>query len=42
MIEISKLTKRFGGHDVLRGVDLTVERGRVMGIVGPNGAGRPR
>jgi Cu-processing system ATP-binding protein len=40
MIEISKLTKRFGGHEVLRGVDLMVERGRVMGIVGPNGAGK--
>jgi len=40
MIEISKLTKRFGDHDVLRGVDLTIERGRVMGIIGPNGAGK--
>ena len=40
MIEISKLTKRFGDHEVLRGVDLTVDRGRVMGIVGPNGAGK--
>ena len=40
MIEISKLTKRFGDHEVLRGVDLTVERGRIMGIVGPNGAGK--
>ena len=40
MIEISKLTKRFGDHEVLRGVDLTIDRGRVMGIVGPNGAGK--
>jgi Cu-processing system ATP-binding protein len=40
MIEISRLTKSFGHHDVLRGVDLTVERGRVMGIIGPNGAGK--
>ena len=40
MIEISKLTKRFGAHEVLRGVDLTIERGRVTGIVGPNGAGK--
>ncbi len=40
MIEISKLTKRFGDHEVLRGVNLTVERGRVTGIVGPNGAGK--
>lgn len=40
MIEISKLTKRFGDQEVLRGVNLTVERGRIMGIVGPNGAGK--
>ena len=40
MIEITKLTKRFGAHDVLRGVDLRIERGRVTGIVGPNGAGK--
>ena len=40
MIEFSKLIKRFGDHEVLRGVDLKVERGRVMGIVGPNGAGK--
>lgn len=40
MIEITKLTKRFGANEVLRGVDLRVERGRVTGIVGPNGAGK--
>ena len=40
MIEISKLTKRFGDNEVLRGVDLRARRGRVMGIVGPNGAGK--
>jgi Cu-processing system ATP-binding protein len=40
MIEITKLTKRFGANEVLRGVDLRIERGRVTGIVGPNGAGK--
>lgn len=40
MIEITKLTKRYGAHEVLRGVDLRIERGRVTGIVGPNGAGK--
>ena len=34
------MTKRFGDIEVLRGVDLTIERGRVMGLVGPNGAGK--
>ena len=40
MIEFRGVTKRFGDVDVLRGVDLTVQRGRVMGLVGPNGAGK--
>jgi len=40
MIEITKLTKRFGANEVLRGVDLRIERSRVTGIVGPNGAGK--
>ena len=40
MIQISKLTKRFGAQEVLRGIDLHIERGRVTGIVGPNGAGK--
>jgi Cu-processing system ATP-binding protein len=40
MIEITKLTKRFGATEVLRGVDLRIERGRVTGVIGPNGAGK--
>jgi Cu-processing system ATP-binding protein len=40
MIELSRVTKRFGSTDVLRGVDLSVGRGRVMGLIGPNGAGK--
>jgi Cu-processing system ATP-binding protein len=40
MIELSRITKRFGSTEVLRGVDLHVDRGRVMGLIGPNGAGK--
>ena len=40
MIEFSKVTKRFGGTEVLRGVDLSVTSGRVMGLIGSNGAGK--
>lgn len=40
MIEFSGVTKRFGTVDVLRGVDLRVARGRVLGLVGPNGTGK--
>ncbi len=40
MIEFRGIAKRFGAANVLRGVDLTIERGRVVGLVGPNGAGK--
>ena len=40
MIEFRSARKSFGATAVLRGVDLTIERGRVVGLVGPNGAGK--
>jgi ribose transport system ATP-binding protein len=36
------IDKRFPGVHALKGVDLRVGRGQVMGIVGENGAGRSR
>ena len=40
MISVRALTKRFGGVDVLRGLDLDIHAGRITAIVGPNGAGK--
>lgn len=40
MIEVTRLEKRFGALQVLRGVDLAMLGGRVTAIVGPNGAGK--
>ena len=34
------IVQRFGGREVLRGVDLHVPAGRIVGLVGPNGAGK--
>ena len=39
-LEIRGLSKSFGATAVLRGIDLTVERGRLLGFVGPNGSGK--
>ncbi|MQY04700.1 amino acid ABC transporter ATP-binding protein [Actinomadura macrotermitis] len=40
MIEVRGLTKRFGGHTALRGVDLDVARGEVVVVIGPSGSGK--
>jgi len=40
MIEIKKLTHSLGGKKILDGVDLTLNDGSVMGLVGINGAGK--
>lgn len=40
MIVIRNLTKSYGGQAVLRGLNLTLDSGRVYGIVGENGAGK--
>jgi polar amino acid transport system ATP-binding protein len=39
-IEIRGLTKRFGDHEVLRGVDLTVAASEVVCLIGPSGSGK--
>ncbi|KPP98831.1 MAG: ABC-type high affinity urea uptake system ATPase component UrtD [Rhodobacteraceae bacterium HLUCCA12] len=40
LLEISDLSKRFGGIRALRGVDLTLGGGEVKCIIGPNGCGK--
>jgi ABC-2 type transport system ATP-binding protein len=39
-VEISGLTKSYGDHHVLRGVDLSAPRGTVLALLGSNGAGK--
>ena len=39
-IEVAGLTKSYGDHTVLGGVDLTVPEGTVYALLGPNGAGK--
>ena len=39
-MEIRKLVKSFGQNTVLRGVDLTVNKGEVVAILGPSGSGK--
>ncbi len=39
-IRVSKVSKRFKGHEVLRDIDFTVGRGQSVAVVGLNGAGK--
>jgi len=40
IVKTTGLTKRYGTHTALDGVDLAVPEGSVYGLVGPNGAGK--
>ena len=40
MIDIKNLTKSFGQNEVLKGIDLSIERGEVVAIIGPSGSGK--
>lgn len=40
MIKLRNITKSFGDLQVLKGIDLDIEKGEVVSIVGPSGAGK--
>jgi len=40
MLEITKLSKHFGGLMAVRDLDISVNRGDITGLIGPNGAGK--
>jgi ABC-2 type transport system ATP-binding protein len=40
VIEVTGLTKRYGGQAVVDGISFHVDEGEIFGILGPNGAGK--
>ncbi len=40
IMECKALTKRYGMKEALGGIDLTLESGRIVGLLGPNGSGK--
>ena len=39
-LEVKNLKKSFGSVEVLKGIDLTLERGEVLAIIGASGGGK--
>ena len=40
VIELTQVIHRFGEKEVLKGISLSVERGEIIGLLGPSGAGK--
>ena len=40
MIEVKNLRKSFGDLEVIKGVDLKINKGDVISIIGPSGSGK--
>ena len=40
VIEARGLRKRYGKTEAVKGVDLSIEAGKIVGLIGPNGAGK--
>jgi len=40
MIQVEKLSKRYGSHEAVKEISFSVARGEVVGFLGPNGAGK--
>ena len=40
MIKLHDISKRFGSLQVLKGIDLSINQGEIVSIVGPSGAGK--
>ena len=40
ILECKNLVKSYGKKEALKGIDLTIEKGRIVGLLGPNGSGK--
>jgi ABC-type branched-subunit amino acid transport system ATPase component len=42
VLKVENIRKTFGGITAVDGVSFSVRQGEILGIIGPNGSGKPR
>ena len=40
IVEIKNINKKFGNKEALKNVSLTIEEGKIIGLLGTNGSGK--
>lgn len=40
MIDVINLKKKFGDNEILRGIDITIDKGDIVVVIGPSGSGK--
>jgi branched-chain amino acid transport system ATP-binding protein len=40
LLEVTAISKRFGGVQAVHDVSFTLDEGEILGLIGPNGAGK--
>ena len=40
LVHVEGLRKSFGSHEVLKGIDLPVQKGEIVAMIGPSGSGK--
>ena len=40
LLEVSGLTANYGAHEVLRNVTVSLDKGEILGVIGPSGSGK--
>ncbi|HBB58953.1 MAG TPA: amino acid ABC transporter ATP-binding protein, partial [Lachnospiraceae bacterium] len=40
MLEVRGLRKRIGENEILKGIDISIDKGDVVAVLGPSGSGK--
>lgn len=40
IVEFKNVYKKYGNTDALKGIDIKIPKGKIVGLLGPNGSGK--